>query len=110
MTITGTGPLDSSLWLSAPPVTVELRGASMEPLLSEGDRVEVVLAAREELKAGDLVVFRRGEERVVHRFLKGLPGGFLEGGPNRPWPPPRVAAQDLAAPLRLVPARLNPLP
>ena len=92
MTITGPGPLDPSLWLSASPVTVELRGASMEPFLSNGDRVEVVITAREDLKAGDLVVFRRGEETVVHRFLKGLPGRFLEKGDGQacgnwhPWP------------------------
>lgn len=71
---------DPALWLSDQPVTVTVRGVSMVPFLQDGDRVEVARAAPEDLRAGDLIVFLRGGEVVVHRFLAARDGLFLEMG------------------------------
>ena len=64
----------------------------MVPFLEEGDRVEVVRARSEDFSRGDLVVFLRGAEVVVHRFLAARDGLFLEKGDGQgrgnwaPWP------------------------
>ena len=64
----------------------------MAPFLEEGDRVEVVRAAFGDLNAGDLIVFPRGGEVVIHRFLAARNGLFLEKGDGQsrgnwaPWP------------------------
>lgn len=83
---------DPALWLSDQPVTITVRGVSMVPFLEEGDRVEVVRSASGDLRAGDLIVFLRGGEVVVHRFLAAQGGLFLEKGDAQcrgnwaPWP------------------------
>lgn len=83
---------DPSLWLSDQPVMIPVKGISMAPFLEEGDRVEVVRATPGDLKAGDLMVFLRGDEVVVHRFLAVRGGLFLEKGDSQgrgnwaPWP------------------------
>ena len=83
---------DPALWLSDQPVTITVRGSSMAPFLEEGDRVEVVRVTPGDLKAGDLIVFLRGGEVVVHRFLAARGGLFLEKGDGQyrgnwaPWP------------------------
>lgn len=83
---------DPSLWLSDQPVTIPVKGISMAPFLEEGDRVEVVRAAPGDLRAGDLIVFLRSGELVVHRFLAARGGRFLEKGDGQgrgnwaPWP------------------------
>ncbi|MEJ2367008.1 MAG: S24/S26 family peptidase [Acidobacteriota bacterium] len=71
---------DLSLWLSECPTLVTVRGHSMEPFLQGGDRVQVVLTTPGELSSGDLVVFERAGEVVVHRFLGWSRGGMLEMG------------------------------
>jgi hypothetical protein len=64
----------------------------MEPALADGDRVEVVSAAASDFEPGDIMVFRAGDELVVHRLLRKEPDGFFEMGDNRalagfyPWP------------------------
>ena len=84
--------LEPSLWLSNEPVTIPVKGISMAPFLVEGDRVEVVRVAPGDPKAGDLMVFLRGSELVVHRFLAARGGLFLEKGDGQcrgnwaPWP------------------------
>jgi hypothetical protein len=69
-----------ALWLSDRPVTLPVGGISMAPFLEEGDRVEVILAGRSVLDPGDLIVFLRGEEVVIHRLLAARGGRFLEKG------------------------------
>jgi hypothetical protein len=84
--------LDPSLWLSDQPVTILVKGISMAPFLEEGDRVEVVRASPGDLRDGDLAVFLRGDDVVVHRFLAARGGLFLEKGDGQsrgnwaPWP------------------------
>ena len=64
----------------------------MVPFLEEGDRVEVVRAAPGDLIRGDLIVFLRAGEVVVHRFLAARGDLFLEKGDAQgrgnwaPWP------------------------
>lgn len=69
-----------SVWLSEEAVTVRVSGCSMEPLLEEGDRVDVVRASPDRVKPGDLLVFAREGELVVHRFLLRGRARFLEKG------------------------------
>jgi hypothetical protein len=83
---------EPDLWLSDRPVTVTVSGHSMEPVLSEGDRVEVVRAEPRRLRPGQMVVFRRGAEVVIHRLLLVRDDRFLEKGDAQergnwwPWP------------------------
>lgn len=83
---------DPASWLSGQPVTLTVSGASMEPFLLEGDRVDVVSAGPSDMVAGDLLVFLRGDEVIVHRFLAAKKGRFLEKGDAQgkgnwaPWP------------------------
>ena len=53
----------STCWL---PVLTD----SMMPLLQPGDQVQVSKIVAEEVRFGDIVVFRRGDELIVHRVLK----------------------------------------
>jgi len=89
------GPLAPrpELWLRGDEtVWVSVRGTSMVPTLSEGDRVEVRRADPGELAPGDLVAFPRAGELTVHRLLRVEAGGFLEMGDGQgrgnwqPWP------------------------
>lgn len=80
------------LWLGDRPVSILVRGRSMEPFLTEGDRVEAVAVSRKLLRPGDLLVFEKGGEATVHRLLALRRGGFLEKGDGQgtgswlPWP------------------------
>ena len=71
---------DPSLWLSDRPVTVAVAGVSMAPFLLEGDHVDVLLAEPRAFHCGDLIVFLRAGDVVVHRFLANRDGRFLEKG------------------------------
>jgi hypothetical protein len=51
-------------------VQTDIRGASMRPLLAEGDRVSLQLLEPEQLKTGDLLAFLEGPHLVVHRLLR----------------------------------------
>ncbi len=74
---------DPAAWLSGQPVTLPIAGISMVPFLLDGDRVDVVGARPSDMAAGDLLVFLRGEEVVVHRFPRGAKGP-LPGKGRRP--------------------------
>jgi len=64
----------------------------MEPFLRDGDRVEAVAVSPGGLTPGDLVVFEKGGEAIVHRLLAVRGGLFLEKGDGQgtgswlPWP------------------------
>ena len=83
---------EPDLWLSDTPLTIAVAGTSMLPFLEDGDRIEVVRARPALLSPGQVVVFRRGEEIVIHRFLGARGGLFLEKGDAQamgnwwPWP------------------------
>jgi signal peptidase I len=47
----------------------EIRGASMTPLITEGDRVSLRMVAPAKLKIGDILAFLVGENIVVHRII-----------------------------------------
>jgi len=70
-------------FLSGPSTRVPVSGISMFPFLEEGDQVEVVSAGKGDFSPGDLVVFRRGGDLIVHRLLKMRRGYFLEMGDNQ---------------------------
>lgn len=69
-----------SLWLSDRPTSVTVRGISMEPFLKDEDVIEVVTTTRDRVAEGQLLVFERAGELVVHRLLKTRAGEFLEKG------------------------------
>ena len=63
-----------------------VRTGSMVPLIQPGDSVLISKAAAEQIRPGDVVIFRRGEDMIVHRVLKKLRSDdgllFLEKGDN----------------------------
>ena len=69
--------------LSSTPTRIKVTGLSMLPFLEEGDGVFVVSAKQDNLEEGDLIVFRRGEESIVHRVIKIKRGSFYEMGDNQ---------------------------
>jgi hypothetical protein len=71
---------DPAAWLSDRPVALPVTGRSMEPFLKTGDRVEAVRTSPAELRRGQIIVLRRGEEVVIHRFLAGESERLLEKG------------------------------
>jgi hypothetical protein len=52
----------------------------MEPFLKDEDVIEVVKASRDEVSEGQLLVFERAGELVVHRLLRARGGRILEKG------------------------------
>ena len=71
-------PLDA--WLADQPVCVQVAGHSMVPFLEENDRVWVASAKPEGFSIGDIIVFMRDQELVVHRVVALRPNRFLEMG------------------------------
>jgi len=49
--------------------TIPIEGSSMLPLLRHGDQVAVAHGL-DDLRRGDVIVFRRGDRLVAHRLLK----------------------------------------
>ena len=54
----------------------------MRPTLSEYDAVEVAPCDAEDLKRGELVVFKQGKILVCHRFLGRVDGALKTQGDN----------------------------
>ena len=75
------GPAARTSWYS---VTSD----SMSPALREGDTLETVPCRPEDLKRGDLVVFKRGAESICHRFLGRRSGHLYTQGDNLWHPDP----------------------
>jgi len=70
-------------YLAAEPTRVKVVGKSMVPFLEEGDDVEIVAAEIKDFSAGDIIVFSRGGELIVHRVIKIRGCSFLEIGDNQ---------------------------
>lgn len=69
--------------LGSNPAKIRVIGVSMKPCLEEGDEVEVIGARKEDFKAGDLVVFNREGELIVHRIIRIKREAFFEMGDNQ---------------------------
>lgn len=76
----GLNPLN---YLTADPTRISVSGDSMLPLLEEGDQVEVVAAGKDDFRVGDIIVFDRRGDLVVHRVIKARRNSFLEMGDNQ---------------------------
>ncbi len=67
-------------------VTLDVCSNSMEPAIKVGDFISLHMSASVEYKPGDIVVFLRGDDIVVHRLIKkkSINGEFLfcEKGDN----------------------------
>ena len=70
-------------YLTADPTRIRVSGNSMVPFLEEGDEVEVVAAERKDFRPGDLIVFDRHGDLIVHRVIKAGKNSFLEMGDNQ---------------------------
>ncbi|HNQ78871.1 MAG TPA: S24/S26 family peptidase [Acidobacteriota bacterium] len=70
-------------YLTADPTRIRVSGNSMMPFLEEGDEVEVVAAERKDFSPGDLIVFDRHGDLIVHRVIKAGKDRFLEMGDNQ---------------------------
>ena len=58
------------------------RGRSMEPLLREGRDLVTIRRADAPLRKYDVALYRRGEQYVLHRVIRVLPGRYLIRGDN----------------------------
>jgi signal peptidase len=63
----------SLLWINSGLFGVRpfiVSGVSMEPVLNAGDIVIVQIAKPEEINKGDIILFRRGPNRILHRVIE----------------------------------------
>lgn len=58
------------------------KGISMRPLFKEGRDTVIVLPKNGRLKKYDVPLYRRGDERVLHRVIKVLPDSYIIRGDN----------------------------
>lgn len=70
-------------YLTNTPIKIKVNGISMKPFLTEGEFVFVKKVSFNEIKEGDLVVFRRNEENIVHRVVIKEKNRFYEAGDNQ---------------------------
>lgn len=86
---------EGRLWL-------RVSGASMLPLLRDGDRVEIRPAAPEDLRRGDLLVFQQGEHLVVHRLVARWGEAWVARGDNLPDRDPPIPPEAVLGKVRRV--------
>lgn len=86
---------EGHLWL-------RVSGASMLPLLRDGDRVEIRPAAPQDLRRGDLLVFQQGEHLVVHRLVARRGEEWIARGDNLPDRDPPIPRQAVLGRVRRV--------
>ena len=51
-------------------VDLEVNGNSMNPLIKIGDRISIRIVRADQLRTGDIFVFWKDRNTVVHRFIK----------------------------------------
>ncbi|MEM1628418.1 MAG: signal peptidase I [Desulfurococcaceae archaeon] len=65
-----------------------VKGNSMLPLLREGDIVIIIKANAEEIKPGDIIVYKAGDKLIIHRVIeiRRMSGDlyFVTKGDNNP--------------------------
>ncbi|MDO8625677.1 MAG: signal peptidase I [Candidatus Diapherotrites archaeon] len=71
-----------SVALGTPRFLVTIVSGSMEPALYRGDLL--VMQKTNEYKAGDILVFERGNDIIVHRAVRETPSGFQTKGDHNP--------------------------
>lgn len=59
-----------------------IRGVSMMPMLSQKTDQVIIGAAPGRLSEGDVALYRRGKDLVLHRVIGVLPDGYLIRGDN----------------------------
>ena len=59
-----------------------IRGISMVPMLDQKTDHVIICRAEEGLKTGDVALYRRGSDLVLHRVIGLLPEGYLIRGDN----------------------------
>lgn len=74
---------------------LRVSGSSMLPAVRPGDVLSIRRCAATEARAGDLVLFRRGDRLFVHRVLRAAAGAVETRGDAMDVPDPPVAAPDL---------------
>ena len=74
---------------------LRVSGLSMLPAIWPGDTLEVERTKRDELSAGDVVLFSRDQRLFAHRILKTSDHGILTHGDAMPRPDPLVAENEL---------------
>jgi hypothetical protein len=79
----GGNEIDILPLLTRNPTKIRVRGISMLPFLDEDDELEVVAAAKQDFETGDLIVFNREGDLIVHRIIKMNGSSFLEMGDNQ---------------------------
>ncbi len=77
-------------------LTYTNKGTSMEPLLHQGrDLFTVRKKGPERCRAGDVVLFRRGDSYVLHRVVEVLPDSYVCLGDNSVYPERGVTDGDI---------------
>ena len=77
-------------------LTYTNKGTSMEPLLQQGrDLFTVRKKGPERCRAGDVVLFRRGDSYVLHRVVEVLPDSYVCLGDNSVYPERGVTDGDI---------------
>lgn len=73
-------------------------GLSMEPSIRDGDAITVVPVPLEEVRRGDVVLYRTGDRLLAHRVMgraRGVEGLVLVRADAPGWEEERVPARDL---------------
>lgn len=65
-------------------------GISMNPLLNDGDRLLVTTDPGVSLVFGDIIIYRRREKFIIHRYFGRLAGRLVAKGDNVRWMDPLV--------------------
>jgi signal peptidase I len=70
--------------------------SSMSPVLNPGDRIEITPVNHEDIKIGQVIVFRNKDEKlIVHRVVKKKGLEFITAGDNLRIMDPPVKATDI---------------
>lgn len=80
-----------------PVAIIQVTGASMEPVLHDGDAVLVRQVPFDELRTGDIIVFCRNDELVVHEIIELGESSAITKGAANPVPDEPVGEAEYCA-------------